>query len=165
MAKADHQLTDDLIKSGVRDSVVLQQRNPTAINDGVDPRKAFQTDSPVLDLSRTNSEAMKKLTESTAELDISTDGDAQPSTHESPQEDPDAAHDPSGPPSHPNLEILSPDGELLEDGGDDGQEGDDEAGPDQGAGIKKKKKKKPKSKRAQVSARFQNLSKPLITEL
>lgn len=34
MIEADEQPTEDLIKAGVRSSVALQQRNPTAISDG-----------------------------------------------------------------------------------------------------------------------------------
>lgn len=156
MSKADEQPVEDLIKAGVRDTVALQQRNPTAISDGVDPHKAFKIDSPALDLSRTDSEAMKKLTESTAELDIATNEERPNPTNDPPAAGVDAAFDPTGPPSHPNLEIVSRDVTTVEDGEvDDGQADEpDGAGPDPANGLKKKKKKqKPKSKRVTVGAR------------
>lgn len=96
---------------------------------------------------------MKTLTKSTAELDISRNEASRNFDHKSAAAGKDAVPDPSGLPSHPNLEILSPDGARVEDGDvEDGQaEEADGAGPDPGAGSKKRKKRA-KGKRATVGA-------------
>ena len=150
--------TEDLIRAGVANHVSVQRQNPAAISDGVDIRKAFDTDTPSLNSVKPQTDHLRVPPESVTSLAISKN-DKMPNTDhclvESGQE---AEPDPqsSAASSHPNIEVIFPDGSKLDDevqepkGEDSAKEDKDDGGAEVGLAQKKKKKRKPKSQRGLV---------------
>ena len=151
--------TEDISKARVAKDVELQNQNPTAIHNGNDFQKAFDVDTQARDIVKPRIDDASELTQSAINLAISTDDEMPKADRSVFDAEAEAGPDPesSTPPSHPNIEVLLPDGTRLDDaaasqpeGEDATKEDEDIGGAEVGFGQKKRKKRKPKSQRGLV---------------
>ncbi|KAL9101991.1 MAG: hypothetical protein Q9163_002820 [Psora crenata] len=130
MATAKDSSAEDLIKNGVANHLALQELNPKAINDGIDPRKSFDADTHLTSSLVSQGERMEDSSENPPGLnEVATSGVV--SVEES-----------ADPPTNPGLEVILPDGTQF---GEVAEE--DQINGNGGFSQKGKKKKKPKSQR------------------
>ena len=158
MKDAENMSPGSLIKAGVSEHVEQQQQNPNAISNGVNVHKAFDTDPHGLHSSSQVNEDADKIAQPISSLHISPEAESPSTGKESVQARAEAEQldaDSSSPPSHPNIDIVSPEDAKFQEGSKSGP--DDQGRADENAqaaeaefGQKKKKKKKPKSQRGLV---------------
>ena len=128
---------EDLIKTGVANHVALQELNPNAISDGVNPRKAFDANGKV------HSSVISVAGEEGHHTEVSVEHNGE--NIAAAGSDPNA----SEPLTSPDIDVILPGGDS-DPGQDRENEEADANGADGAVGRKKKKKRKPKSQRGLV---------------